>query len=73
MDAIDITDATFALNVPSVAGSWMSNDYLYIYIAIAVAIVLAGIFVYQMYRRRNDVSDCDGGFCTMGEQPHTTQ
>ena len=72
MDAIDITDATFALNVSSVAGSWMSNDYLYIYIAIAVAIVLAGIFVYQMYRR-NDASDCDGGFCTMGEQPHTTQ
>lgn len=80
MDSIDITDATFSLDVPDInqaigsSGGGVSNEYtMYIYFGIGALIAIIGMFIfYKFYRNKkgnqND-EDCPGGFCTMNENP----
>jgi len=77
MDAIDITDSAFALDVPSMeniltSGGDGSTDYtMFIYIGLAIVVAIICIFIYKFYQNKNSVSeeDCPGGFCTMEKGP----
>jgi len=77
MDAIDITDSAFALDVPSMesiitTGGDGSTDYtMFIYIGIAIVVAIIGILIYKFYQNKNNVQeqDCPGGFCTMEKGP----
>jgi len=78
MDAIDITDSAFSLNMPdinqviSTGGS--STDYtMYMYIGAAILVVIVGLFIYKFYQNKKNNQqqlDCEGGFCPMGPPPN---
>lgn len=69
MDAIDITDSTFSLNVPEnlIVGK-DDNTTMLIY-ALVFLVGLVGMLAYTFYfNKSKHVSfqdDCQGGFCTM--------
>jgi hypothetical protein len=75
MDAIDITDATFALDTPTTIDSIIdksgggSTDYtMFIYIGVAILAAIIGFFSYRFYQNKNgeqEQQDCPGGFCAM--------
>ncbi len=79
MDSIDVTDSVFSLNVPDLnkvvdgVDDVVNNGYTsYIYIGIFILVVI-GIFAFKYYQNRKSkqyVNDCEGGFCTMNENPH---
>jgi len=77
MDAIDITDSAFALDVPSMnsllttGGDGLPDYNMFIYIGIAIVLVIIGILIYKFYQNKKNVSeeDCPGGFCTMEQKP----
>lgn len=80
MDSIDVTDSVFSLNVPDLnkvvdgVDDVVNNGYTsYIYIGIFILVVI-GIFAFKYYQNRKSkqyVNDCEGGFCTMNENPQT--
>lgn len=80
MDGIDITDAAFALDTPTInsiidTNGGGSTDYtMFIYIAVAILAAIIGFFVYKFYKNKNNQQeeDCPGGFCTMENQPNRT-
>ena len=71
MDAIDIRDTAFSLDIPDTNEVInMSNDYnIFIYMGAAILIVIIGMFIYKFYINKtvnkNQQNDCEGGFCTM--------
>jgi hypothetical protein len=80
MDSIDITDATFSLDVPdlnqviSTSGGGVSNEYtMYIYVGIGILVVIIGMFIFHKFnqnkKQNQNSEDCPGGFCTMNEAP----
>ena len=76
MDSIDVTDSVFSLNVPDLnngVDDVVNNGYTsYIYIGIFILVVI-GIFAFKYYQNRKSkqyVNDCEGGFCTMNENPN---
>jgi|SaaInl5LU_22_DNA_1037371.scaffolds.fasta_scaffold118613_1 hypothetical protein len=79
MDSIDVTDSVFSLNVPDLnkvvdgVDNVVNNGYTsYIYIGIFILVVI-GIFAFKYYQNRKSkqyVNDCEGGFCTMNENPN---
>ena len=80
MNSIDITDSVFSLDVPDLnnvvdnVNNVVNNDYtMYIYIGIATLVIIIGTFIFKYYQNeksKQDVNDCEGGFCTMNENPH---
>jgi hypothetical protein len=81
MDAIDITDSAFSLDIPDtnqIIGGNSTTDYtMFIYIGAAILVAFIGMFIYKFYQNKknnqNQELDCEGGFCTMGQRPIPTQ
>jgi hypothetical protein len=79
MDAIDITDSAFALDVPGVnsilpTGGGSSPYYsIFMYIGVAILVAIIGMFIYKFYQNKNSKpeEDCPGGFCTMEKSSDT--
>jgi len=79
MDTIDITDAAFALDTPTInsiidTSGGGSTDYtMFIYIGVAILVAIIGFFGYRFYQNKNNgqEEDCPGGFCTM--ENHTME
>jgi len=79
MDSIDVTDSVFSLNVPDLnkvvdgVDDVVNNGYTsYIYIGIFILVII-GIFAFKYYQNKKSkqyVNDCEGGFCTMNENPN---
>jgi len=77
MDAIDITDAAFALDTPTIGSIIDTNtsDYsMFIYIGIAILAAIIGFIAYKFYQNKNSKQeeDCPGVFCTMENQSSRT-
>ncbi len=80
MDAIDITDAAFALDTPTInniidtTGGGSTDYTMFISIGVAILAAIVGFFAYRFYQNKNDQEekDCPGGFCTMENQPSRT-
>lgn len=77
MDAIDITDSAFALDAPGVnsilsGDSSSFTDYtMFIYIGAAILVIIIAMFIYKFYQnKKNQQEDCEGGFCTMENNPN---
>lgn len=77
MDSIDITDSSFKLDVPSIIGGSSTYNSFYLYIGAAILIAIFGLFIFKVYRNKqeyissdsNNVCDSeDGGFCTMSQR-----
>ena len=80
MDAIDITDSAFSLDIPNTSDITMGGgfkDYtMFIYIGAAILVAFIAMFIYKFYMNKkvneNQELDCQGGFCTMGNKPPST-
>lgn len=81
MDAIDIRDSAFSLDVPDtnevINTDYVAKDYMvYIYISAAILIMLVGMFIYKFYKIKKENNPqqnyCEGGFCTMNKNNHST-
>ena len=80
MDSIDITDAAFALDNPTIdsiintSGGGSSDYSIFIYIGLAILAAIIGFIAYKFYQNKNSQQeeDCPGGFCTMENQPART-
>lgn len=80
MDSIDITDTAFSLGItePSnIMSGGSTTDYtMFIYIGAAILIIFVGMMIYKYYQNKknneNSQLDCEGGFCTMSQQPMPT-
>jgi len=86
MDSIDITDSAFSLGIPGVnmipgvntivnMGSGNSDNTIFFYIGIAIVVAFIAMFVYKFYmnkQKNNEQIDCDGGFCTINNNPQYT-
>jgi|688.fasta_scaffold90165_2 hypothetical protein len=81
MDAIDITDSAFSLDIPNtndiITMDGVMKDYtMIIYIGATILVAFIGMFVYKFYTNKkvndNQELDCEGGFCTMGDKPPST-
>lgn len=77
MDAIDITDSTFSLDIPDISQSignaleGSSSDYtMFIYIGAAILVSIIGMFIFKFYqnkKKEHSGNDYEGGFCTMNQ------
>lgn len=72
MDAIDITDSAFSLEIPGVnqviSVDGMKDYTMFIYIGLAIIVAFISMFIYKFYMNKaalNNQIDCSGGFCTM--------
>ena len=71
MDAIDITDSAFSLEMPGVneviSVNGMKDYTMFIYIGAAIVVVFISMFIYKFYMNKATLNqmDCSGGFCTM--------
>lgn len=79
MEAIDITDSAFSLDIPDtnqIIGGSSTTDYtMFIYIGAAILVAFIGILIYKFYQNKKNKEqelDCEGGFCTMGQGPIPT-
>jgi len=79
MDSIDVTDSVFSLDVPDLnkvvdgIDNVVNNGYTsYIYIGIFILVIICifGFKYYQNKKSKQYVNDCEGGFCTMNENPN---
>ncbi len=77
MDSIDITDSSFKLDVPSIIVESSNDNSFYLYIGAAILISIVGLFIFKVYRNKQEyissdssnVCDSeDGGFCTMSQR-----
>jgi hypothetical protein len=81
MDSIDITDAAFALDNPTInniidtTGGGSTDYTMFISIGVAILAAIVGFIAYRFYQNKNgqeEQEDCPGGFCTMENQPSRT-
>ena len=83
MDNIDITDSAFSLEMPvkhlaggNLSGGNSVDNTIFLYIGAAVLLAFASMFIYKFYMNKHsnhhNQLDCEGGFCTMNNQPHST-
>jgi hypothetical protein len=79
MDAIDITDAAFALDTPTIdsiidkSGEGLTDYSIFISIGVAILACIIGFFAYKFYQNKNSEQDCPGGFCTMENRTMESQ
>jgi hypothetical protein len=79
MDSIDITDAAFALDTPTIDSIIDTNttDYsMFLSIGLSILACIIGFFAYRFYQNKNghqQQKDCPGGFCTMENRTTESQ